>query len=38
VKVVQRIPVRINFDNLKDEDGDYKLRIGMSAEPEVRVK
>ena len=38
VKVVQRIPVRINFDNLKDEDGDYKLRIGMSAEPDVRVK
>jgi membrane fusion protein (multidrug efflux system) len=38
VKVVQRIPVRINFDNLKDEDGDYKLRIGMSADPTVRVK
>jgi membrane fusion protein (multidrug efflux system) len=38
VKVVQRIPVRINFTNLDRENKDYALRIGMSVEPVVRVK
>lgn len=38
VKVVQRIPVRINFDNLAQEDQDHALRIGMSVTPKVRVK
>jgi len=38
VKVVQRIPVRINFDNLQQEDKDLALRIGMSVIPKVRVK
>jgi membrane fusion protein (multidrug efflux system) len=38
VKVVQRIPVRINFTNLDKENGDHALRIGMSTEPVVRVK
>ena len=38
VKVVQRIPVRINFTNLNNENQDYALRIGMSADPTVRVK
>ncbi len=38
VKVVQRIPVRINFTNLDQENKDFALRIGMSAEPTVRVK
>jgi membrane fusion protein, multidrug efflux system len=38
VKVVQRIPVRIDFTNLKDENQDERLRIGMSVEPIVRVK
>jgi membrane fusion protein (multidrug efflux system) len=38
VKVVQRIPVRINFTNLDQENKDYALRIGMSVEPTVRVK
>lgn len=38
VKVVQRIPVRINFDNLQQQDQDRALRIGMSVEPKVRVK
>ncbi len=38
VKVVQRIPVRINFTNLKQENGDFALRIGMSVTPTVRVK
>jgi membrane fusion protein (multidrug efflux system) len=38
VKVVQRIPVRINFTNLDQENKDQALRIGMSAEPVVRVK
>jgi membrane fusion protein (multidrug efflux system) len=38
VKVVQRIPVRINFDNLNDEDKNHALRIGMSVTPVVRVK
>jgi membrane fusion protein (multidrug efflux system) len=38
VKVVQRIPVRINFTNLDQENKDYALRIGMSVEPVVRVK
>jgi membrane fusion protein (multidrug efflux system) len=38
VKVVQRIPVRINFTNLQQENSDHALRIGMSVEPTVRVK
>jgi membrane fusion protein (multidrug efflux system) len=38
VKVVQRIPVRINFTNLAQENKDNALRIGMSVEPTVRVK
>ncbi len=38
VKVVQRIPVRINFDNLQQQDQNHELRIGMSVEPKVRVK
>ena len=38
VKVVQRIPVRIDFDNLQKEDQNHELRIGMSVEPKVRVK
>ena len=38
VKVVQRIPVRIDFTNLADENKDEALRPGMSVEPDVRVK
>jgi membrane fusion protein (multidrug efflux system) len=38
VKVVQRIPVRINFDRLDQQDKDHALRIGMSVTPKVRVK
>jgi membrane fusion protein (multidrug efflux system) len=38
VKVVQRIPVRIDFNNLAQEDGDYVLRPGLSVTPEVAVK
>ena len=38
VKVVQRIPVRIDFTNLSKEDGDYILRPGLSVTPEVHVK
>ena len=38
VKVVQRIPVRIDFSNLQQEDGDYVLRPGLSVTPEVSVK
>ncbi|SNS79266.1 membrane fusion protein, multidrug efflux system [Granulicella rosea] len=38
VKVVQRIPVRIDFTNLQQENGDYALRPGFSVTPEVRVK
>ena len=38
VKVVQRIPVRIDFTNLQQENGDYALRPGMSVTPEVAVK
>ena len=38
VKVVQRIPVRINFKDLTDQDKNQELRIGMSVEPKVRVK
>ena len=38
VKVVQRIPVRIDFTNLQKEDGDYVLRPGLSVTPEVAVK
>jgi membrane fusion protein (multidrug efflux system) len=38
VKVVQRIPVRINFTNLEQENKDQALRIGMSVDPSVTVK
>jgi membrane fusion protein (multidrug efflux system) len=38
VKVVQRIPVRIDFTNLAQEDGDYVLRPGLSVTPDVSVK
>ncbi|MDQ2832205.1 MAG: HlyD family secretion protein [Acidobacteriota bacterium] len=38
VKVVQRIPVRIDFTNLQQENGDYALRPGMSVTPDIEVK
>lgn len=38
VKVVQRIPVRIDFTNLQKENGDYALRPGFSVTPVVTVK
>jgi len=38
VKVVQRIPVRIDFTNLDQEDNDHKLRPGYSVTPVVSVK
>jgi membrane fusion protein (multidrug efflux system) len=38
VKVVQRVPVRIDFTNLKSEDQNHLLRPGLSVEPKVRVK
>ncbi|MDW5265267.1 MULTISPECIES: HlyD family secretion protein [Acidobacteriaceae] len=38
VKVVQRIPVRIDFNDLQKENGDYALRPGFSVTPYVSVK
>ena len=38
VKVVQRIPVRIDFTNLDKENGDYALRPGFSVTPDVTIK
>ena len=38
VKVVQRVPVRIDFTNLAQEDPNHELRPGLSAEPKVMVK
>jgi membrane fusion protein (multidrug efflux system) len=38
VKVVQRIPVRIDFKDLQHQDPHQELRIGMSVVPKVRVK
>lgn len=38
VKVVQRIPVRIDFTNLDQENSDHKLRPGYSVVPIVSVK
>ncbi|MFZ0519044.1 MAG: HlyD family secretion protein [Acidobacteriaceae bacterium] len=37
VKVVQRIPVRLDLTN-QQEDSDHLLRPGMSVNPSVRVK
>lgn len=37
VKVVQRVPVRIDFTDLKDEDGSHLLRPGLSVEPTVEI-
>jgi len=38
VKVVQRVPVRIDFTDLAHEDPNHELRPGLSVEPKVRVK
>jgi membrane fusion protein (multidrug efflux system) len=38
VKVVQRVPVRIDFTNLAKEDPNHLLRPGFSVEPKVWVK
>ncbi len=38
VKVVQRIPVRIDFTDLEHEDQDRVLRPGLSVTPDVSVK
>ena len=38
VKVVQRVPVRIDFTDLRNEDPNHELRPGLSVEPKVRVK
>ncbi len=38
VKVVQRVPVRIDFTDLANEDPNHALRPGLSVEPKVRVK
>jgi membrane fusion protein (multidrug efflux system) len=38
VKVVQRIPVRIDFTDLAKEDPNHELRPGLSLEPKVSVK
>jgi membrane fusion protein (multidrug efflux system) len=38
VKVVQRIPVRIDFTDLANEDPNKLLRPGLSVEPKVNVK
>ena len=38
VKVVQRVPVRIDFTDLAKEDPNHELRPGMSVEPKVSVK
>ncbi len=36
VKVVQRIPVKIVFD--RGQDPEHLLRLGMSVEPDVRIR
>jgi len=38
VKVVQRVPVRLDLVDPKDENKDHLLRPGLSVEPKVRVK
>jgi membrane fusion protein (multidrug efflux system) len=38
VKVVQRVPVRLDFTDLQHEDPHHELRPGLSVEPKVRVK
>jgi membrane fusion protein (multidrug efflux system) len=38
VKVVQRIPVRLDFTDLQNENKDLALRPGYSVTPEVEVK
>jgi membrane fusion protein (multidrug efflux system) len=38
VKVVQRVPVRVDFTDLEHEDPNHELRPGLSCEPKVRVK
>ena len=38
VKVVQRVPVRVDFTDLANEDPNHLLRPGLSVEPKVRVK
>jgi len=36
VKVVQRIPVRVDFTDLANEDPSHELEAGLSVEPKVK--
>ena len=38
VKVVQRVPVRLDLVDPKHENSDHLLRPGLSVEPKIRVK
>ncbi|HEY1686016.1 MAG TPA: HlyD family secretion protein [Tepidisphaeraceae bacterium] len=38
VKVVQRVPVKITFDNNEEEKTQYQLAPGLSVEPKVKVR
>ena len=38
VKVVQRVPVRLDLVDPKKENQDHLLRPGLSVEPKIRVK
>jgi membrane fusion protein (multidrug efflux system) len=38
VKVVQRVPVRLDLADPKEENKDHLLRPGLSVEPKIRVK
>ncbi len=38
VKVVQRVPVRIDFTDIAGEDASHSLRPGLSVEPKVKIK
>ncbi len=38
VKVVQRVPVRLDLVDPKSENSDHLLRPGLSVEPKIRVK
>ena len=38
VKVVQRLPVRLDFTDLQHEDPNHALRPGLSVVPKIRIK
>jgi membrane fusion protein (multidrug efflux system) len=38
VKIIQRVPVKIELDPNQNDDSDHLLSPGMSVEPSIKVR